>query len=136
MHWEFTPEQVVKGEVGYGLHHFRADLATEVEMNSPAGARRDERAATFDLVYDLCHWLARGQDLEGFLAGLAHDPPTCEFLRDIEPAMASNVQMLGAILQRMIMDEVESGLELQSALARAHERHRRVVASPAGHASR
>lgn len=136
MHWEFSTEQVVKGEVGYGLDHFRADLATEVEMNAPAGARRDELAATFDLVYDLCHWLARGQDLEGFLAGFAHDPPTCGFLRDIEPAMASNAQMLGAILQRMIMDEVESGAGLQVALARTDERHRRAVASPPSHAPR
>ena len=26
MQWEFTPEEVVKGEVGYGLHEFRRDL--------------------------------------------------------------------------------------------------------------
>jgi len=134
MQWDFSPEQVVKGEVGYGLDHFRADLATEVEMNSP-GATAAERAAIFDVVYDLCHWLARGQDQESFLAGLAHDPPTCEFLRDIGPAMAPNVGMLGAILQRMIMDGVESGLELQAALASADELHRRIVANPASQAA-
>jgi hypothetical protein len=135
MHWEFSPQQVVKGEVGYGLGQFRADLETEVAINSP-GATPAERAATFDLVYDLCHWRARGQDLESFLVDFAHDPPTCQFLRGIAPVMAPNVEMLGAILQRMIMDGVESGLELPVALRRADERHRRIVVGPASPASR
>jgi hypothetical protein len=119
MQWEFSPQQVVKGEVSYGLAHFRADLATEVEMNSP-GAAPGERAATFDVLYDLCHWLARGQELEGFLATFAFDPPTCEFLRDVAPAMRPNAEMLGAILQRLIMDGVEGGMSLDDALRRAH----------------
>lgn len=33
MEWEFTPEQVVKGEVDYGLEQFRADMLQEVKLN-------------------------------------------------------------------------------------------------------
>lgn len=33
MEWEFTPQQVVKGEVGYGLEAFRHDLMQEVSLN-------------------------------------------------------------------------------------------------------
>jgi hypothetical protein len=127
MEWEFSPEEVVKGEVAYALANFRADLAREVRMNTPDGDDA-ARAATYDLVYDLCHWLATGRAFDAFLASAAYDPPTCEFLRDVRPMLGANVAMLGAILQRMIMDGVEAGLALDDALARADAEHRRVVA--------
>jgi hypothetical protein len=131
MQWDFSPEQVVKGEVSYGLAQYRADLSTEVEMNSP-GASATERAATFALLYDLCHWLARGQDLEQFLASLAYDPPACDFLREVAPAMEPNAGMLGAILQRMIMDGVESGMALEGALERADALQKEILEGNAG----
>lgn len=128
MEWEFSAEQVVKGEVGYGLQDFRLDLAREVQLNLPAAGRR-ERAATYDLLYDLCHWLATGREFEPFLAERAFDPPTCEFLRDVQPMLDANAEMLGAILQRMIMDGVDAGLPLDAALERAAAEHRRIVES-------
>jgi len=127
MQWEFSPEQVVKAEVGYGLEEFRVDLAREVRINMPL-ADDGERAATYSLLYDLCHWLATGREFDAFVTSFAHDPPTCEFLREVEPALAPNVEMLGAILQRMIMDRVESGLALEVALEQVAVEHRRVAA--------
>jgi hypothetical protein len=126
MEWEFSAVQVVKGEVAYPLEDFRHDLATEVRMNT-ADVDEHDRAATFNLVYDLCHWLATGKEFEAFLATCAYDPPTCEFLGEVRPLLGANVEMLGAILQRMIMDGVEAGLPLEDALARAAEQHRRVA---------
>jgi hypothetical protein len=126
MEWEFSAEQVVKGEVNYALEDFRRDLAREVRMNTADGD--DEAcAATYNLVYDLTHCLATGKEFDGFLATCANDPPTCEFLRDVRPQLAPNVAMLGAILQRMIMDGVEAGLSLEDALAQATADHRRIV---------
>jgi hypothetical protein len=127
MQWEFSAEQVVKGEVGYGLAEFRLDLAREVEINLP-DAGECERAATYDLLYDLCHWRATGRQLDAFVASFAHDPPTCEFLRSVAPALEPNAEMLGAILQRMIMDRVESGLPLDAALDEVAAEQRRVAA--------
>jgi len=126
MEWEFTAEQVVKAEVGYGLEAFRRDLAEEVR-NNLAGADARQQAQAFDLIYDMCYALATNRDLDGFLAAYAFDPPTCEFLRDVQPAMAANIEMLGAILQRMIMDGVEQGLPLELALSEAAHRHGRLV---------
>jgi len=126
MEWEFSAEQVVKGEVGYALEDFRRDLSREVRMNTPE-AGEEERAATYNLLYDLTHWLATGREFDGFLATCAYDPPACEFLRDVRPQLAPNVAMLGAILQRMIMDGVEAGLSLEDALAQADARHRRIA---------
>ena len=126
MEWEFSPEQVVKGEVGYALVNFRSDLAEEVRMNTPA-SDDEARAATYNLVYDLCHWLATGKEFDAFLAPCAYDPPTVDFLRDVRPMLEPNVAMLGAILQRMIMDGVDAGLSLEDALAQAAAEHARIV---------
>jgi len=126
MEWEFSAEQVVKGEAGYALEDFRADLAREVRMNMPE-ADDAERTSTYNLVYDATHWLATGREFEAFLATCAYDPPTCDFLREVRPTLSPNAEMLGAILQRMIMNGVESGLSLESALAQVDAEHRRIA---------
>lgn len=128
MEWEFTPEQVVKGEVGYALEDFRRDLALEVRGNlGPASP--EQAAQTTDLLYDLCHALATNRTLESMLATLAYDPPTCEFLRDMAEPMRPNGEMLGAILQRLIMDRVEAGMPLEQALDSVAEHHRQLLAN-------
>lgn len=129
MEWEFTPEQVVKGEVGYGLEEFRRDLALEVRGNlGPASA--EQVAQTTDLLYDLCHTLATNRTVESMLATLVYDPPTCEFLREMVEPMRPNGEMLGAILQRLIMDRVEAGMPLEQAIESVAKHHRRVVDPP------
>lgn len=126
MEWEFAAEAVVKAQADYGLEAFRRDLAEEVRMNLGA-ADEQRQAQTFNLIYDMCHALATNRDLDGFLAAYAFDPPTCEFLRDVQPAMTGNIEMLGAILQRMIMDGVEAGLPLEQAVEEAARRHGEIV---------
>lgn len=128
MEWEFTAEQVVKAEVDYRLEDFRAGLAEEVRMNMP-GADTARQAQAFRLIYDLCYALATNLTLDEFVSAYAYDPPTCDFLRDIEPAMTDNVQMLGAILQRMIMEGMERGLALEQAVEAAAQRHTEAVAA-------
>lgn len=128
MEWEFTPEQVVKGEVGYALEDFRRDLAAEVRGNlGPASP--EQVAQTTDLLYDLCHVLATDKTVESMLATLAYDPPTCEFLREMVDPMRPNGEMLGAILQRLIMDRVEAGMPLEQALDSVAEHHRQLLAN-------
>ena len=128
MEWEFTPEQVVKGEIGYALEDFRRDLALEVRGNL-GPALPEQVAQTTDLLYDLCHVLATDRTLESMLATLAYDPPTCEFLREMVEPMRPNGVMLGAILQRLIMDRVEAGLPLEQALDAVAEHHRQIVSN-------
>lgn len=126
MEWEFTPEQVVKGEVGYALEDFRRDLAREVR-NNLGPASPEQVAQTADLLYDLCHVLATNRSVESLLATLAYDPPACEFLSSMVEPMRANGEMLGAILQRLIMDRVEGGMPLEQALDSVTELHRLVV---------
>ena len=125
MEWEFTPEDVVKGRSGYGLAEFRHDLAEEVRQNT--GGNSDVFVRTYHMSYDLCYALATGKDLDAHLKAYAYDPPTVQFLRELAPAMSANVDMLGAILQRQIMDRVEGGMPLASAIGEVADLHRRTV---------
>lgn len=126
MEWEFSPEDVVKGRADYGLTEFRRDLAEEVRMNlGAADDAQQERA--FALLYDLCYAQATSRDLEKFIAAYAYDPPTCQFLKEVAPLMTGNIEMLGAILQRMIMDGVEAGMPLETAVGEAAARHAQVA---------
>lgn len=126
MEWEFTPQEVVKGQVGYGLPEFRHDLAEEVRMNVTGDT--DVFTRTYHLIYDLCYALATSKDIDAHYAAYAYDPPTIEFLRELQPLMGGNVEMLGAILQRQIMDRVESGMPLDNAVNEVADWHRQAVA--------
>ncbi|KAF0165918.1 MAG: hypothetical protein FD157_1094 [Rhodocyclaceae bacterium] len=133
MEWEFTAEDVVKGRTGYDLADFRHGLAEEVRQNT--GGDGDAFIRTYHLIYDLCYALSTSKDLEAHLAAYAYDPPTVQFLRELAPVMSANVEMLGAILQRQIMDRVEDGMPLENAISEVADWHKQTVAEhpPAVH---
>lgn len=126
MEWEFTAEDVVKARADYGLADFRRDLAQEVRSNVDAGDPAT-LLRTFNLLYDLCYAQATDRDLEQHLSAYAYDPPTVQFLREMTGPMAGNAEMLGAILQRRIMDHVAAGMPLEQALAAVAEWHGRQI---------
>lgn len=132
MQWEFTPEDVVKARSGYSLQDFRRDLAEEVRTNMGGdGADPAQQTRSFNMIYDLCYALATDKKLEDFLTTYAYDPPTCQFLTELKPHMADNVAMLGAILQRAIMDRVEASMPLEQAIEDVAQWHSSVVAKMA-----
>lgn len=129
MEWDFTPQEVVKGQIGYSLADFRQGLAEEVRQNVAGDAEVFTRS--FHLLYDLCYALATSKDLEAHLTAYAYDPPTVQFLRELAPVMSANVDMLGAILQRQIMDRIEAGMALENAIGEVADWHRQAVAEQA-----
>lgn len=76
----------------------------------------------FGLAYDFCYWLATGKDYDEFEERF-QDINMLMFLRAVRAHGQANVEMLGAILQRMIMDGVEEGLPVVDAVERvaAHQ---------------
>ena len=126
MEWEFTPAQVVRGEAAYDLASFRRDLAHEVAQNVAAGDQAQFQRA-YDLVYDLCYWLATGKPLAKLLIAFDDDPSNRDWLSALQPHMQGNIDMLGAILQRDIMDDVAAGRPLEQALERVAARHAEAV---------
>jgi|UniRef100_Q47CU0 hypothetical protein len=129
MQWDFSPEDVVKARADYGLADFRRDLAEEVRMNLPPADELQEQRS-YNLIYDLCYALATSKELDAHLGAYAYDPPTVQFLREVEPMMATNVEMLGAILQRLIMDRIESGMVLEQAIEDTAAWHAKLAAAP------
>ena len=130
MEWEFTPEQVIKAEVDYSLEQFRKDMLEEVRLNL---SQMDDvqQQKIFSVMYDLCYWVATGGEFEEFLAGLDKDSFFPGFLASIQDRLAPNIKMLGAILQRLIMERVdEQGIPLEAALKQVYEFHRQVVTKP------
>jgi len=126
MEWEFTAEDVVKGAVAYSLEDFRRDLGREVRMNlGPADGAELRRS--FDLIYDLCYALATGRAFAEYVSTLQDDPAAIRLVKAVQEPMQENVFMLGAILQRMIMDQVARGLSLDDAVMAADAEHRRVL---------
>jgi hypothetical protein len=130
MEWEFTPEQVVKTEVDYGLEQFRADMLEEVRLNM--GQMDDaQQLKIFSAMYDLCYWVATGSEYDDYLATLDQDSFFPGFLAFIRDNLEPNIAMLGAILQRLIMDRVEGqSMPLENALKEVDELHRQLVAAP------
>jgi hypothetical protein len=130
MQWEFTPEDVVKAHSEYSLQDFRRDLGEELRSNL---GQTDEAQQTrsFNLVYDMCYAMATDKKFDDFLSAYAFDPPTCQFLTELKPHMADNVTMLGAILQRLIMDRVEANMPLASAIEDVAQWHAALVAGKA-----
>lgn len=131
MEWDFTPEQVVKAEADYGLEQFRLDMFEEVRLNMNQMDDAQQRKI-FDVMYDLCYWVATGGDYDDFLTGLDQESFFPSFLGSIKEMLAPNIMMLGAILQRLIMERVdEQTIPLEEALKQVDEYHRQVVAKAA-----
>lgn len=131
MEWDFTPEQVVKAEVDYSLEQFRLDMIEEVRLNMNQMDDAQQKKI-FDVMYDLCYWVATGGDYDVFLAGLDQESFFPSFLGSIKEMLAPNIMMLGAILQRLIMERVdEQTIPLEEALKQVDEYHRLVVAKTA-----
>jgi len=128
MEWEFSAQQVVRGECAYGLVDFRHDLAAELDINLPGSA--SERARNFRLAYDLCYWLATERSFADFAEALAGEPGALRLAHALREPMRPNVDMLAAILQRMINEGIARGLDLESAVDAAAREHARIVGWP------
>lgn len=130
MEWEFTPEEVVKAEVDYGLAQFRADMLAEVRINT-GDMEEIQQQKMFDVMYELCYWVATGNDYDEFLATQNQESFLPDFLASIKQNLEPNIVMLGAILQRLIMDRVEGqSMPLEMALKEVDELHRQILAQP------
>jgi hypothetical protein len=129
MKWEFTGEQVVKGEVSYSLEDFREDFYLEVKDNFP---EYDKKAldSIYRLAYDVCYCAATKRELDELLKhfkkkGIKADLKYLELIRD---SNLENIDMLKAIFARKVSEFMDAGLSPADAMKKLEEYHKSVIA--------
>lgn len=128
MQWNFTGEQVIRGEVDYSLEEFRKDLYAEVKENFPEyGA--EQLDSMFRLAYDVCYCIATRRDLGDLLKycrkkGIQADKKYLELIRNSNLA---NIDMLKALFARKVSEFMDAGLSGEAALKKLDEYHKQVV---------
>ncbi len=128
MKWNFTGEQVVKGEVDYSLEEFRKDFYEEVKDNFPEYGT-EKLDSIYRLAYDICYCTAAQRDLGELLEhcrkkGLKADMKYLELIRDSNLA---NIDMLKAIFARKVSEFMDEGLSSEDALKKLDEYHRKTL---------
>lgn len=128
MKWDFTGEQVVKGEATYSLEEFRDDFYLEVKDNFP---EYDKKAldSIYRLAYDVCYCVATQRDLEELLKhckkkGIKADLKYFGLIRD---SNRENIDMLKAIFARKVSEFMDEGLTSAEALKKLDEYHKSVI---------
>ncbi len=128
MKWDFTGDQVVKGEVDYSLEEFREDFYAEVKDNFP---EYDTKAldSIYRLAYDVCYCVATQRDLGELLKhcrekGIKADIKYLELIRD---SNLDNIDMLKAIFARKVSEFMDEGLNSADALKKLDEYHKKVI---------
>lgn len=128
MKWTFTSEQVMKGEVAYGLEDFRRDFYQEVKDNF-SDYSKEKLESMFRLAYDVCYCEATQGSLNGLLThyqekGLPVDTKYLELIRD---SNRENSVMLKAVLARELAKRMQEGLSSEDALKNLEEYHRHLA---------
>ena len=128
MQWEFTGEQVVKGEVGYTLEEFRKDYYEEIKANFP---EFDDQEADrmFRIAYDVCYCVATNRQLSELVEHLrtkeiSSDEKYLELIRD---SNAENIAMLRAIFAAIVSGHLKKGLSSREAMQKLEEYHKGAI---------
>ncbi len=126
MQWDFSPPQVLAGEVEYSIHDFKSDLLKEIQANiSPDEMSADNIKGFFDIVFYLCYFVSTNKSLEDMVDYITKlNPETTEetaplkdvmFLKDIEDQNLDNIDMLRAIISGMAIKNIEAGMSVKEA---------------------
>jgi hypothetical protein len=128
MNWDFTGEQVVKGEVAYSLEEFRKDLYAEVRENF-SDYDTKELDGIYQLAYDVCYCTATQRKLGELLAhckkmGVQAD---LKYLMLIRDSNLNNIDMLKALFARKVSEFMDAGASGEEALKKLDDYHRQVL---------
>lgn len=105
MTWNFTPTQVMKGEVNYGLDEFRRDLFEQTEFNFGSHFSPERLEHGFNLFWIICHLMATTKSLDEVQSRLSKlEPPVGrELIKLIAETHKSDAEMLTAIYQNLFL---------------------------------
>ncbi|KJU86541.1 hypothetical protein MBAV_001267 [Candidatus Magnetobacterium bavaricum] len=131
MQWQFTPYQVLSGEVSYGIQEYNRDLRAEVR-ETLVSLDMDEHTMAFycDFVYMLFCWRATNQPVHTYKVllqeKLPDDSPVKEsmtddaFLNNLESDNMEFIDMLRVIITNITMKHIQSGISIEDAAMAVH----------------
>ena len=99
MTWDFTPTQVMKGEVDYCFDDFRRDLLEQVKHNFKE-IKADKLENCFNLFWLFCHYQAIMLSPEEIAEKLAMDMEGVKMMGEICEA---DGEMLAAVYQNLYL---------------------------------
>ena len=105
MTWDFTPTQVMKGEIDYGFDDFRRDFFNQVKFNFGDRVSPEKLEGGFNLFWLVCHLSAlmkSPDEIERQLSDFELPPPR-ELLEDIKNVYKDDIEMLIAIYQNLFL---------------------------------
>lgn len=127
MDWNFSPLQVLTGEVVYSIADYRKDLKEEV-LTTLANFSMDEYSTNFyiDFVYTLFYWLATNQTVLTYSRFIQSRLPddlelkktliSTEFLYSLEVDNVNFVDMLRAIITTLTLGFLKDGLSIEDSM--------------------
>lgn len=107
MTWDFTPEQVMKGEANYSFDDFRRDLLGQVKHNFEGRMEPDKMEDCFSLFWLFCHYQAIMLSSEEIGEKLAMDAEGVMMMSEI---CGDDGKMLAAIYQNLFLMYFEAAL--------------------------
>ncbi|MBF0537461.1 MAG: hypothetical protein HQL03_04310 [Nitrospirae bacterium] len=131
MQWQFTPYQVLNGEVPYGIEEYKRDLRAEVKTTL-ASFDMDEDTMNFycDFVFLLFCWRATNQPIHTYRELLQEKIPDSStvkasmtndaFLYSLECDNIEFIDMLRAIITNITLKHIQSGLSIEDARKTVH----------------
>ena len=99
MTWDFTPTQVMKGEVDYCFDDFRRDLLEQVKHNFKE-MKADKLENCFNLFWLFCHYLAIMLSPEEIAEKLAMDMEGVKMMGEI---CGADGKMLAAVYLNLFL---------------------------------
>jgi hypothetical protein len=105
MVWDFTPTQVMKGEVEYSFDDFYRDLTVEIKENFGSKLSGEKLNRAVNLSWIFCHLKATEPTREAVVAKLVdwEIPNDSKILDIVDELHKENAEMLMAIYQNLFL---------------------------------
>lgn len=105
MTWEFTPTQVMKGEVNYTFDDFRRDLFEQVKLNFADRISPEKLEGGLNVFWIFCHLVATTKSLDEIEKILSElkPPMNRKFLELLNETFKDEIKMLEAIYQNLFL---------------------------------
>ena len=123
MEWDFTPEDVMSGEVDYSVAEFRKDLLEDIQSTIAEIPGDDITKGFYIVTIVLCTSLAFGKSIDSIIASMKTYFPNeavqklltnKDLLEKIKEDNKENIEMLRVVVHRRMKDDVDKGLSRRS----------------------